>query len=136
MRPVKSSIDTLPDNVLLNVFSHLSVDSLEHVAMVCTRWNYLANTPELWIFMLKKFSQSEKLSVHCVLNNENSEEIDWKQVYIELLQFANSEAVKTLKIKYIERLNEIKQKKGTIVIMIEIKLKLLNTKLIPKSRNG
>ena len=134
MRPVKSSIDTLPDNVLLNVFSHLSVDSLENVAMVCTRWNYLANTPELWIFMLIKFSQSKKLArIEHVLNNENSEEIDWKQVYIELLQFSNSEAVKTLKIKYIQRLNEIKLKKGTILIMIEIKLNIFNTKFILKS---
>ena len=87
--------------------------------MVCTRWNYLANTPELWIFMLKQFNQCEKLArIEHVLNNENNEEIDWKQVYIELLRFANSDAVKTLKLKYMERLNELKLKKGTLNLIV------------------
>lgn len=106
VRPVPLTIDSLPDNVLLNVFSHLEPECLDNVAHVCNRWNYLASTPELWLFKCKKLGTRENIhQIEATINDlSNNKEIDWRQAFIELQEFVNSEAVKHLRIYYYNKL--------------------------------
>lgn len=100
-----TNIEHLPDNVLLNIFSLLDIETLDIVEQVCNRWNYLANTPELWVFKCKRLGQIENLDqIEAFLANEltNDEEIDWKLAFIELTEF-----VKRLKLDYYEKFNEM-----------------------------
>ena len=69
-----TNIEHLPDNVLLNIFSLLDIETLDIVEQVCNRWNYLANTPELWVFKCKRLGQIENLDhffAHQTIDFEN-----------------------------------------------------------------
>jgi len=90
--------------VLLQIFSLLDVKTLENVQQVCDRWNFLANTPELWIFKCKKLGENENLGqIEAFLINEltNDEDIDWKLAYMELLEF-----IDLLKKNYFDKFSE------------------------------
>jgi hypothetical protein len=81
----------------------LGVEDLTNIELVCSRWSYLANTPELWIYKCKKFALRENFSqIEQLITNELStnEDIDWKHIYIEILNFYNSDVIKQLKLKY------------------------------------
>ena len=78
--------------------------TLENVQQVCNRWNFLANTPELWIFKCKKLGENENLGqIEAFLINEltNDEDIDWKLAYMELLEF-----IDLLKKNYFDKFSE------------------------------
>ena len=81
------------------------METLEKVELVCNRWNYLANTPELWIYKCKKLGEKENLGqIESLIANElsNDEDIDWKLAYTELTEF-----VKRLKQNYLDKFSEI-----------------------------
>ncbi len=96
------NINGLPDYILLQIFKRLDTQSLENSANVCQRWNYLANTNELWIYKCKLLGNSEKLfQIEKVIYDElqEDEDIDWKQAFSELVQF-----VLKLKTEYYKNL--------------------------------
>lgn len=104
-KPVKSIIDHLPDNVLLNIFSRLDDQSLEVIPRVCKRWYYLANTIELWLYKCKKLGEDEDLgNIEACLAEElaKDEDIDWKLAYSELKDF-----VVEIKLNYMEKINDL-----------------------------
>ena len=106
VKPIRPDINHLPDNVLLKIFSHLDVETLENVSNVCPRWYFLAKTPELWLFKCKKIGEIENINQIVSLINDLSKnnEIDWRQAFIQIQEFVNSESVKTLKVKYFQNL--------------------------------
>ncbi len=86
------------------IFSLLDVETLEKVELVCNRWNYLANTPELWVYKCKTLGENENLAqIEAFLVNElsNDEDIDWKSCFIELKEF-----VKRLKQNYLDKFTQ------------------------------
>jgi len=102
VKPITPKIENLPDNVLLNIFSYLETDCLQNVAHVCSRWNYLASTPELWLFKCKKLGNRENIhQIEAIITDlSNNKEIDWRHAYVELQEFVNSEAVRNLRTYY------------------------------------
>ena len=103
-KPLKSVIDNLPDNVLLNIFSQLDDYTVQVVPLVCKRWYYLSNTIELWLFKCKKLGKNENLGkIDAILIDEllKDEDIDWKLAYFELKEF-----VQEIKINYMETIND------------------------------
>lgn len=74
--------------------------TLKNVSMVCSRWNYLTKTNELWLYKCFKLGIDEnlgRLENYLLEEMLNNEEVDWKQAYIELKMFINE-----LKSNYIE----------------------------------
>lgn len=105
MRPIKITINQIPDNVLLNIFTFLDEETLETASLVCRRWFFLANTVELWIFKCKTLGEKENLlEIESILLSElsNDEDIDWKLAYTELKEFVNE-----LKRKYKDKLDAL-----------------------------
>ena len=98
-------MDHLPDNVLLNIFSHLDLETLENVEHVCQRWVFLAHTPELWLFKCKKLCERERLGkLEILITEASTNEIDWKQAFIELSEFTSSESVRQVRLSYLQSL--------------------------------
>ena len=103
-KPVKSIIDNLPDNVLLNIFSQLDDQTVQIIPLVCKRWYYLSNTVELWLFKCKQLGKNENLGkIEAILIDEllRDEDIDWKLAYFELKEF-----VEEIKKNYMGKINE------------------------------
>lgn len=97
----------LPDNVLLNIFAHLDLDTLDNVEHVCQRWSFLAHTPELWLFKCKKLCERERLGqVEALITEASSatDEIDWRQAFIEISEFTASESVRQVRLSYLQSL--------------------------------
>lgn len=106
-KPINANMDHLPDNVLLNIFAHLELDTLDNVEHVCQRWSFLAHTPELWLFKCKKLCERERLGQVEALITEASlatDEIDWKQAFIEISEFTASESVRQVRLSYLQSL--------------------------------
>lgn len=94
--PLEFTMDFLPDQILMRIFSKLDDESLKTCSLVCKRWYYLINTQELWFYKCKILGK-----LHGVNRIENEiikelfidEDIDWKLAYQELKHFIS-------KIKY------------------------------------
>ena len=101
---MKSIIDNLPDNVLLNIFSQLDDQTVQIIPLVCKRWYYLSNTVELWLFKCKQLGKNENLGkIEAILIDEllRDEDIDWKLAYFELKEF-----VEEIRKNYMGKINE------------------------------
>lgn len=90
LEPVEYSMNYVPDQILLKIFSKLDDKSLTTCSLVCKRWYYLTNTQELWFYKCKILGK-----LHGIYRIENEiirelftdEDIDWKLAYQELKQF-------------------------------------------------
>jgi hypothetical protein len=94
---------------LILIFSKLDLNSLENVASVCQRWNYLANTSELWIYKCRLMGQKERLfEIDNIIFRDlrEDEDIDWKLAYFELEEFA-----RRIKSDYAQAISELDKPK-------------------------
>ena len=130
---MKSIIDNLPDNVLLNIFSQLDDQTIQIIPLVCKRWYYLSNTVELWLFKCKQLGKSENLGkIEAILIDElmKDEDIDWKLAYFELKEF-----VEEIKRTFLDKINEtygkffkINGRDVIIVIRVRVIIKTIKSK--------
>ena len=101
---------------MLVIFSQLDTESLRSVESVCNRWNYLANTPELWMYKCRVLGRTENLGeIENLLINElqKDEEIDWRLAFLELEAF-----VQQLKLNYIPKFD--KENEGSNLIILYV----------------
>ncbi|XP_071507403.1 uncharacterized protein [Diadema antillarum] len=82
----RMDINSLPDRVLLNVFSLLSPGDLLQVEGVCHRWQFLVSHEELWRFKCKELGVMHNIPDLVLLvefyMSENT--VDWKEAYRQL----------------------------------------------------
>lgn len=63
------NIASLPDEIFLNIFKNLSINSIASVSSVCKHWNQLAQDSDLWKFLL-----SRDMGVKAGMNEANLSE--------------------------------------------------------------
>lgn len=90
LEPIDYSMNYLPDQILLKIFSKLDDKSLRICSLVCKRWYYLTNTQELWFYKCKilgNFHGIRRIENEIIKELFTDEDIDWKLAYHELKQY-------------------------------------------------
>lgn len=85
----KPTIDSLPDKVLLKIFSYLSHLEIVHNGLVCKKWHMIAQDPRLWTFVSLRPEISglhvEKVDVLLKLINARFKELRYLELTTELI---------------------------------------------------
>ncbi|RNA31122.1 mitochondrial division 1-like [Brachionus plicatilis] len=90
LKPLEYTMNYLPDQILMKIFSKLDDKSLSVCSLICKRWYYLTNTQELWFYKCKILGKSHgiyRIENEIIKELYNDEDIDWKLAYHELKQF-------------------------------------------------
>nr|XP_006813605.1 PREDICTED: mitochondrial division protein 1-like [Saccoglossus kowalevskii] len=84
----RNSIDSVPDKIMLKVFTYLSPPEISIVSQVCRRWRYITAQDELWLVKCEEMGAREGVEDVAKLVQEFKRDysIDWRLAYQELLQ--------------------------------------------------
>jgi hypothetical protein len=95
-QPKPGSFEKLPDEVVLQIFSHLNLGSLKTVCLVNRRWNRLANTHDQWkIAIYREIAFGNDKWAKCfgsdvVKDEDNNEEfssLPWREYIADCKKF-------------------------------------------------
>lgn len=73
-------METLPEEVWIQIFSELNAEDLKRISLVCTEWREMALDWRLWARIVRTQWSNIRLELE---NNE-----DWRSVYNSLVQFS------------------------------------------------
>lgn len=75
-----SHFDSLPDELILLIFSYLDVKELSNIAVICKKWNYLSSTDSLWRPLLNADVKQWEVITHLSYPNLYQEtDSEWTQ---------------------------------------------------------
>lgn len=79
----KLSINDLPSELLIQIFTHLDPIYLNSLRLVCKHWNYIINDKELW---MKSFQLRFNIPITSSSFPSLSQSLNWMNEYFMRLQ--------------------------------------------------